>query len=531
MLLFSKCSLIPFTIESESFSSLLVAFSVVAHTHTHFQMLRRTHWRLIVNKIVSGAEAVKDIPNGSKIAFGGFGLCGTPFAVIQDLQKHGVKDLTVFANNAGVDDWGLGILLRTRQVKRMVSSYVGENKEFERQYLHGELEVEFCPQGTLAERMRAGGAGIPAFYTATGYGTAIQEGGFPIKYAPDGSVALDSQPKETREFNGRWHVMENGIFADFSIIKAWKADKSGNCVFRGTARNFNVPAATCGKVCIVEVEEIVENGELDPNHIHLPGVYVNRIVCPPPYEKRIEFRTTSTSGAAKKKGSSEPVQGKMDVREALARRAALEFRDGMYVNLGIGIPTLAANYLAPGMSIELQSENGLLGMGPFPTEDKVDADLVNAGKQTVSLIPTSSLFNSAESFAMIRGGHMDLTLLGALQVAGNGDLANWVIPKKMVKGMGGAMDLVASGCRVVVVMEHTAKGTPKILEKCSLPLTGKRVVDRIITEMCVFDVEKTGAGGLTLVELAEGVTVDDVKKATNAHFHVGDVKPMRYAGL
>ena len=494
-------------------------------------MLRRSVVRRVINKIMSAADAVKDIPSGAVLAVGGFGLSGTPMALFEEMQKTGVNELTAYSNNAGVDNWGLGILLQKNQIKRMCSSYVGENKTFERQYLHGELEVEFSPQGTLAERMRAGGAGIPAFFTPTGYGTVIEEGGFPIKYHNDGTVLIESEPKETRCFDNKWYVMEKGIRADFSLVKAWKADKSGNLVFRGTARNFNIPAATCGKLCVAEVEEIVENGELDPNEIHLPGVYVHRIVCPPKYEKKIEFRTTEKDMASTKSGDGTHDLSKMSNREKLARRASLEFRDGMYVNLGIGIPTLAANYLPQGMSIELQSENGLLGMGPFPPEEKVDADLINAGKQTVSYLPTSSLFSSDQSFAMIRGGHMNLTLLGALQVAGNGDLANWVIPKKMVKGMGGAMDLVSSGCRVVVVMEHTAKGTPKILEKCTLPLTGKHVVDRIITEKCVFDIDKSDATGLVLVELADGVTVDDVKKATYAPFHVGDVKPMTYGGL
>jgi 3-oxoacid CoA-transferase subunit A len=207
------------------------------------------------------------------IAAGGFGLCGIPERFIDAIVESGVTGLTVASNNAGIDGEGLGKLLRTRQIKKMMSSYVGENKEFERQYLAGELETEFCPQGTLAERMRAGGAGIPGFYTKTGVGTQVAEG------------------KEVKNFDGQEFILERGIFADLSIVKAWKADESGNLIFRKTARNFNQPAATCGKICVVEVEEIVPVGALDPDSIHLPGVYVQRIVLGAPYDKKIEFRT------------------------------------------------------------------------------------------------------------------------------------------------------------------------------------------------------------------------------------------------
>jgi 3-oxoacid CoA-transferase subunit A len=230
----------------------------------------------MANKIYPSAQAALDglLRDGLLIACGGFGLCGIPERLIDAVRESGVTGLTFASNNAGIDNEGIGKLLRTRQVKKMISSYVGENKEFERQYLSGELEVEFCPQGTLAERMRAGGAGIPGFYTKTGVGTLVAEG------------------KEVKTFDGQDYILERGIFADLSLVKAWKADESGNVVFRKTARNFNVPAATCGKVCVVEVEEIVPTGSFDPDAIHLPGVYVQRLVLGAPYDKKIEFRTT-----------------------------------------------------------------------------------------------------------------------------------------------------------------------------------------------------------------------------------------------
>ena len=235
-----------------------------------------------MQKIYPNAEAALEglLFDGMFIAAGGFGLCGIPERLIDAIQASGVKDLTIASNNAGIDNEGLGKLLRTRQVKKMISSYVGENKEFERQYLAGELEVEFNPQGTLAERMRAGGAGIPGFYTKTGVGTLVAEG------------------KEVQVFDGEEYVLERGIRADLSIIKGWKADESGNLIFRKTSRNFNQPAATCGKVCVAEVEEIVPVGSLDPDAIHLPSIYVKRLILGAPYDKKIEFRTVRQREAA-----------------------------------------------------------------------------------------------------------------------------------------------------------------------------------------------------------------------------------------
>ncbi|CAH0035287.1 unnamed protein product [Clonostachys rhizophaga] len=463
-----------------------------------------TTFRRIDKICPSAAEAIRDVKKGSIMLVGGFGFSGVPSSLIDAIAQHqNITDLTVVSNNAGMPGVGLGKLLETKQISTMVASYIGENKLLEKMYLTGALDLELIPQGTMVEKCAAGAAGVPAFYTPTAFGTVVQTGNLPVRHNSDGSVAIMSQPRETREFNGKNYVLESSIFGDVALVKVHKADRLGNCTFRKAQNNFNESMGKNARLTIVEADEIVEVGELQPEHIHLQSIYVDRVI------KSTEPKQIEKLVLAK--SSDDIIKG----------RAAKEFKDGMFVNLGIGIP-LAAPALVPNdIEVILQSENGILGMGRYPQLGQEDPDLINPGKETVTLNPGASTFGSHESFGMIRSGKIDLTMLGALQVSMNGDMANFMLPGK-VKGIGGAMDLVANPekTKVVVTMEHLdRKGRPKIMRECTFPLTGTRCVSRIITDLAVLDCVPEG---LVLRELVPEVTVEELEKLTDAPFTVAD---------
>jgi len=472
----------------------------------------------------SAKEALLEcgLKDGDTVLAGGFGICGIPMTCIQGIREMGTKDLTLISNDCGTVDWGLGVLLEEpNQCKRMVGSYMAENTNIGDYYVDGELELELMPQGTLAERLRAGGAGIPAFYTPAGVNTIIESGQHIIAYDKNGYPRITSAPKESRIFDNKKYILERAIKGRCGLVKAHRADKFGNLQFRKTSLNFNKAVAMASDFTIAEVEEIVEIGALRPEEIHVSGIYVQAVI-----KAEIESRIHKLVFTAKDEKTNGAAAVKKDqrtlMREKIAKRGAMELRDGIVVNLGIGLPVMTADYVPEGWRLWMHSENGVLGLGRYPFPGEQDADCINAGKQSCTLVEGAAMFDSSEAFGMIRGGHLNMKMLGAMQVNKYGDLANWIIPGmgKNVKGMGGGMDLVSNDTFCVVLTQHTTKeGEPKIVENCTYPVTGKNCVHRIITELAVFDVDRMN--GLKLIELDDDkISVGELRKITGCEFTV-----------
>lgn len=437
---------------------------------------------------ISLEQAVAMVRPGDVILVGGFGMTGNPVHLLHALAETGVRELTYIANNVGEVGLGGGRLLRNGQIRKAIGSFFTSNPEAVAAAQRGDLEVELLPQGSLAEALRAGGAGIGGFFTPTSAGTLLAE------------------KAETRVFHGTPQVFVPGLRGNVAFIRAWKADRAGNLVYRMTEQNFNKAMATAADLVIAEVETIVPVGEIDPDQVHTPGCYVDYLV---EAHTSLEDLGSSASVAS----SSRKVD---PARMNMVRRALQELRSGDVVNLGIGIPTLVADLITPEHGIILHSENGMLGVGPAPVEGGALEYPVNAGKVPVTALPGSSYFDSADSFAMIRGGHVDVAIMGGLQVDEAANLANWAVPGKPLLGVGGAMDLASGAKRLIVTMTHVdGDGSPKLVPACTLPLTARNAVDVVITELAVFSFE---AGELTLVELMPGVSLEQVRAATAARF-------------
>ena len=439
---------------------------------------------------ITPAEAAALVMPGDTVMVGGFGMTGNPTQVLHALAETDVGDLTYIANNVGEPGLGGGRLLRNGQIRKAVGSFFTSNPEAVAAAQSGAIEFELMPQGTMAEAIRAGGAGIGGFYTPTGSGTALAEG------------------RETKEIDGRAYVFQPAIRAHVALVRAWSGDTTGNLVYRMTEQNFNRSMATAADLVIAEVEECLPAGELAPESIHTPGCFVDYLV---------PVRTTASD-----LGSSASItpSGKRagGTRMKLARRALAELKPGDIVNLGVGIPTLVADLITPAHGIILHTENGMLGVGPAPERGGALEYPINASKIPVTALPGSSYFDSADSFAMIRGGHVDAAIMGGLQVDAQANLANWAAPGRPLLGVGGAMDLASGAKRLIITMTHTSRdGRSKILPACTLPLTAESAVDVLITELAVF---RFSAGRLTLTELMDGVSLQEVREKTEAQFEV-----------
>ena len=437
-------------------------------------------------------EAAALVRSGDTLLVGGFGMTGNPVHLLHALARTQATDLTYVANNVGEANLGGGRLLRNGQIRKAIGSFFTSNPEAVEAATTGKIEVELFPQGSFAEAIRAGGAGIGGFFTPTAARTALGQG------------------RETRVIDGVEHVFVPALRGDVAFVRAWKADEAGNLVFRMTEQNFNRAMATAADLVVAEVEEIVDVGALRPEEIHTPGCYVDYLV-------QAGLQPADLGSSADVVGSSRKDD---PVRLRMARRAYAELQSGEVVNLGIGIPTLVSDMIRPEDGITIHTENGMLGMGPPPESGGAMDHPVNAGKSPVTALPGCSYFDSAESFAMIRGGHVDVAIMGGLQVDEQGNLANWSVPGRPVLGVGGAMDLATGARRLIVTMTHTDRqGRPKVVPECTLPLTAKGAADVVITDLAVFVVTPTG---LVLHELMPGATLEDVQARTEASFSLAE---------
>lgn len=462
----------------------------------------------------SAAAAVADIPDGASVLLGGFGVIQSwPISLITALHRRSVRNLTVICNTPGVGPTSPQILAENGQIRKLIASYAAyptRPTPVEAAIKAGQIELELVPQGTLIERVRAGGAGLAAFFTPTGVGTAAAKG------------------KEERVFDGRRYVLETAITADFALLRAATADRFGNVVYRRGARNFNPLFATAAKTTVVEVERIVEPGDIDPETVVTPHIFVDRVVQNEhPLDLQAIRELSRRYGKQWRLEARQAAGGPQGLPpELMARKAALLLRPGEYVNLGLGIPTLVSNFIDAERNITLHSENGMLGFGPLAGESEEDVDLYNASGQLVSQLPGASYFHSCDAFAMARSGRVTTVVLGGFQVSEKGDLANWNVPQTGVGGIGGAMDLAAGDARILVVMFHqTREGHPKLLHECTYPLTAMRCVSTIVTDLAVIDIDD----GFVLREIAPGVSVEEVKSATAAPLRIpSDVREMEF---
>lgn len=489
-------------------------------------MIRFGHMcrRFLMTKIyATSLEAVQDINTGCSIAIGGYGYSGVPENLIRAVKDYGNYDFSVYSMSCGAPGYGIDVLLETKQLKRVITSYLGSSREIEQQYYQGEIELKLVPEGNLVERIRSGGAGIPGFWTRTGAGTWVEDGGFPIKYKPRGrGVQIIAEGKEKRIFDGHEHILEEAITTDYAFIKAWKGDTNGNLIYKHAAINFNPEMAMCAKTTIAEVEEIVPAGELDPDEIQTPGIFVQRMVKGERYEKHFEHVYSSPDGKDPRQSFDQ-----LDDRVKIVKRAIKELKTGMYVNLGLGIPSLITEYTPTDLKINIHSVSGILGIGPYPKVGEEDVDLINTNREAVTILPGGSTFSSKIALNMLRGGHMDVAIVGGFQVSKNGDLANWIMPGKYVKGMGSSMDsVIQDKTKVIVTMLHTHEGAPRLVKECSLPITAKKCVDLLITELGVFDFSRED--GVTLIEIARGATLNQIRDKSGCSFNVAsDLREMQ----